>query len=311
MSTPSSLPAHVVEWFTQRKALAHAPVLSEAQQALRRHAYVAMKLADACIDGVAPHATPTGAPLPALALSLYREAAHWALAARDGVVAPSLARAFDTMAPLAGVDVASARVALVDRGYIETAALDEATCGVDAIAAQAFVHALFAELDARPRALQVCAARLSGVVLLALLLVLGRPSWREWLYPDVLRESIWRASSAAPGYAVTGRGFDAPVAGYHFFFHTVDEPSPWIEFELDKARTLSEVTVLNRGDCCADRAVPLVVEGSVDGQTWTELARRTEVFERWHATFSRRNVRRLRLRSPRATVLHLSTIEAR
>jgi hypothetical protein len=55
----------------------------------------------------------------------------------------------------------------------------------------------------------------------------------------------------------------------------------------------------------SDRAVPLIVETSVDHNTWTEVARRNDDFDSWKATFPAARVRWVRLRVPRRTYLHL------
>jgi hypothetical protein len=74
---------------------------------------------------------------------------------------------------------------------------------------------------------------------------------------------------------------------------------------------VSTVEVHNRDDCCKDRAVPLVVEASTDHSSWSELGRKTSDFEAWTLTFSRREVRYLRLTVPRRTMLHLKSVHVR
>ncbi|MFO0650124.1 MAG: discoidin domain-containing protein, partial [Polyangiales bacterium] len=93
--------------------------------------------------------------------------------------------------------------------------------------------------------------------------------------------------------------------------HTESQASPWVAFDLLTRQTVRTVTVQNRGDCCRERAVPLVVEVSDDGAQWTEVARRDEVFDEWVATFPARTTRRLRLRALHTTSLHLTNVEIR
>ena len=54
--------------------------------------------------------------------------------------------------------------------------------------------------------------------------------------------------------------------------------------------------------------MPLVVEASPDQKTWTEVARRTEVFETWQPKFAKQNARFLRLRVDRKSWLHLERV---
>ena len=64
----------------------------------------------------------------------------------------------------------------------------------------------------------------------------------------------------------------------------------------------------NRTDCCSERAVPLIVETSVDHLRWSEAARRIEDFTSWKTAFPARNARWVRLRVPRRTLLHLTGV---
>ena len=70
------------------------------------------------------------------------------------------------------------------------------------------------------------------------------------------------------------------------FFHTEMQRSPWVSFDLDHPVDVRAVTVVNRGDCCDDRAVPMVVEVSADNATWNEVGQRTETFKRWELRFA-------------------------
>jgi hypothetical protein len=57
--------------------------------------------------------------------------------------------------------------------------------------------------------------------------------------------------------------------------------------------------------------VPLVVELSGDGQSWTEVARRRELFYEWTAWFSARQARYVRLRADHPSALHLGSVQIR
>lgn len=94
-------------------------------------------------------------------------------------------------------------------------------------------------------------------------------------------------------------------------FHTVQELSPWVEYDLQQPTQVKEVSVENRSDCCNERALPLVIEGSDDQASWRELARRTEPFSRTVISFPPVQTRYLRLRVDRTSYLHLEAVGAR
>ncbi len=95
------------------------------------------------------------------------------------------------------------------------------------------------------------------------------------------------------------------------FFHTNTEDSPWIRYDLGASTQVSEVFVRNRSDFGLDRAVPLVVELSDDGESFREVARRKDVFDEWTAQFKGQRARYVRLLVPRRTALHLEKVEIR
>lgn len=116
----------------------------------------------------------------------------------------------------------------------------------------------------------------------------------------------WRASSSDAGFPGEGHLADAaaPVA----FMHTGEEDHPSVVIDLQRPLAISRVEVHNRVDCCADRAVPLVIEGSSDGQLWTTMARRVSVFSVWRAAVPEQSVRFVRVRLDQRGILHLRAI---
>ncbi len=116
----------------------------------------------------------------------------------------------------------------------------------------------------------------------------------------------WRASSAAEGLPVSGTITASPEQD--FFFHTMEEESPWVEVDLGSAQLLSSVTVVNRLDGCLERAVPLVVEVGMERSRLEEVGRRTSQFTVWPARFPPQRSRYVRVRSDRRTFLHLSLV---
>jgi hypothetical protein len=94
-------------------------------------------------------------------------------------------------------------------------------------------------------------------------------------------------------------------------FHTDFEVNPWVSIDLGTVKRVSSVEVHNRADCCAERALPLAVELSVDGRTFAEAARRDASFLTWKAHFAPRSARYVRLRSLHKTALHLEQVIVR
>lgn len=123
---------------------------------------------------------------------------------------------------------------------------------------------------------------------------------------DLASGKKWTASSQTEIWVESGKIVDAP--GPQVLFHTKEEESPWFMIDLETPTRVASVDVLNRQDCCRERAVPLVVELSNDTKAWREVARRDEVFSQWKASFAAQDARYVRLRVPRKTHLHLQRI---
>jgi hypothetical protein len=127
---------------------------------------------------------------------------------------------------------------------------------------------------------------------------------------DLAKGKPWRASSVLaechPEQLTCGNGRTS------IFFHTKDEPEPWVEIDLGSSTRFGEVVVHNRRDgdrFVLDRAVPLLLEAGDDQKTWRLLGRRDESFGEWTARFEPMTARYVRLRSPRTTMLHLDSVE--
>ncbi len=332
--------ARFAEWVLRRDALraarSAAPLSADAL-ALATRARDTARVADRLLDekqstGPGADAAPTASgespndldASPGAAISLYREAACWALCALGGT-----ARSMDLAAAFAACDasvlrdaaggtdrkLAAARAALVERTFVQTADLDAHERATDAACARAFVAGLILRLDGRGAYVREL-HRQRWVRVGGLAVVLVAAAWLaltgiRWLRPDLAATAAWRTSSASQGYAQSGRGFHRPEGGPNLFFHTNQEESPWIEFDLGAVRDVHGTYVSNRMDCCQERALPLIVEVSVDGRGWTEVARRTEPFYTWTEWFRTRSARYVRFRVPHATTLHLGSVEIR
>ena len=68
--------------------------------------------------------------------------------------------------------------------------------------------------------------------------------------------------------------------------------------------------MINRRDCCRERASPLVIESSVDQKNWKPLARHDGGFSSWKARFPTERARYLRIQivAPQVTNLHLAAV---
>ena len=78
--------------------------------------------------------------------------------------------------------------------------------------------------------------------------------------------------------------------------------------DLGSDAEISTVRIQNRRDCCSERAVPLVIELSHDGESWQQVSRREEPFDEWRASFEPKTARYVRMRVERRSVLHFEHV---
>jgi len=320
---PGAPPRGVLEWFWRGKSLRqvrnYRESLSTVEQARLARAQVALELADRARDPIDP--LRSGSSL-ALSISLYREAAYWALLCQDeSFSGQTLAELFQSLPRALFEDAIGAHklpdleLALVGRTFVETAALAAEQLPIDASLAHEFVHRLLARklqpATRTGRLLLQRAVRTLGLLALLLIAVWGGSAavHRATQKPDLAAGKPWRASSSLDTckpaeHMCTSTRTD-------IFFHTVEEVEPWVEFDLGRPTTFSVVEVTNRSDCCTDRAVPLAIEVSSDQKTWREVSRRSDTFNEWRAKFKPQTARYVRLRSLRRTLLHLEKVAVR
>jgi hypothetical protein len=150
-----------------------------------------------------------------------------------------------------------------------------------------------------------------GVPLLAagaLLGVLAYSSHRQAVAAETAYP--WRASSLLGGSEGGCASPKQECAEVRYFFHTHDESSPWIEFDLGSELAVQRVRVANRNDCpeCPKRAVPLILEVSRDQKDWTQVSRTTDSFDDWNVDAKGTRARWVRLRSSKKTFLHFRQV---
>lgn len=122
---------------------------------------------------------------------------------------------------------------------------------------------------------------------------------------DLARGRAWQASST---YGSEGCKSPAQQCRSEFFFSTKEQNEPWLQIDLGGERTFSEVRIFNRSDCCGERAVPLILEVRGGDAPFREIARQTEAFDTWVATFPALSARYIRLRVARRSYLHLKRV---
>ncbi|MGV3623829.1 MAG: discoidin domain-containing protein [Archangium sp.] len=149
---------------------------------------------------------------------------------------------------------------------------------------------------------------IAGAAVIAIALVLGA-MLASWIAKprNLAANKPWRLSSIGlqcdPAHHLCG-GTRTDI-----FFHTKEEPNPWIEFDLGEPTKFSGLTVQNRRDMGVGRAVPLIVEASDDQQSWKQVARRGDPFDRWEPRFEPVTARYVRLRVEKKAWFHLEGVE--
>ncbi len=317
------------EWFWQRRALAalraEGRVGSPRARALLRRAWVCVELAE---RAVRPVPVLVSGPADAPARELARQAVFWGLAAEEALRAGSstddgpaaAAPAFEVLwaradaallAAAAGGEgsVHTLEAALKTGGFAAFAELSQEEQARQARELMTFARTLLTNLEApRVSVDRIYFRRVwrtGGLLLLlaALLAVaLSARAWRD-RERDWARGRPYHTSSVYPNVGCKSPEQDCPESPF-FFFHTLEDDHPWIELDLGGKRRFSSIRIVNREDCCAERAVPLAIEVSQDHKTWREIARRTETFNTWTQDFPPVTARYVRAIGLKKGILH-------
>jgi len=262
-----------------------------------------------------------------VACELYRQSIHWALLAHralardenepsepvfelfDAVDSTLLARAAG-----GGERLLVLRSQLMERSFVDFAELSDKRQRELAESARDFSRGLLDALEpARKSAERVWFRRALLVVggllalLVAILVARAVGALLEARH-DLAANARWSTSSRFWIGGCASPRQDCAESP-HYFFHTVEENDPWIVFDLGRVRQTTSVVVKNRTDCCAERAVPLVIELSTDAQHWTVVASRTTTFDVWRASYAKTRARYVKLHLPRPDgILHLKSV---
>lgn len=307
----------IVEWFWRGRALARARAaagqITSEQRDLFARARAAFDLAERTL-------TPDGTRSIALAADLFRQAAYWALLARSPQLGRPPAEALWTASDQSvlieaagGADGLAALRPLIESSFTDLADRPLAEQRTVADKLEQFASRLIV-LGRQPliRLEEVRIQRFFGLSLLVACVIalsfLGHAGYRfATKRPNLAAGKPWTASSEyAKCHPDVG---ECGGTNTYMFFCTKSEDRPWFEYDFGAPLQFSSMTIVNRRDFGPDRAIPLVVEVSNDRKTYTEVARRTEVFDTWRPKFPVQNARYLRLIVPRVTFLHLEAVE--
>ena len=314
--TARDVATKVHEWFFRgaalREARAGVSAWDERRAVATRQAKLLLEVARRVAETA--HALPSGAWAPVV-LAMYRDAIYWALAARrpPGVELQSDLRGLwdasnrqmISPSPPDNEDSAALRRTLFDDYDPRSLAVTDD----DVARARTFAEALIRDVEApRRRVVRVVGQRwlrvgLVGVALLSIAVGVRATA----LGPNLAQGKPFRLSAPWPGWpdCVANNGCN------RLMFQTAEGDEPWVEIDLGAPKNIRRVEVINRDNCCADRAVPLIVELSSDGTSWTQVARRDAEFGSWTAKWAPKTCRYVRLKVLKRTTLHLQSVVVR
>jgi hypothetical protein len=162
------------------------------------------------------------------------------------------------------------------------------------------------------RRLGLLAALRLGLLLVSVLAGIGAASYAAhfWLVgPDLAAGRPFHTSSTL--YECDPDARECGGAPTRAFFHTKEEDNPWVEIDLGSIRQVRSVEVGNRSDQAGERALPLLVELSTDGNLYRAVGERSQPFTTWTLEFERQPARFVRLTARRRTILHLEYVRVR
>lgn len=338
ISKPDSGVKRVREWFWRGAALAEKkrslpapnPRAVVLTQRARSSADLAVNCADLARSGEVARSSmtppePIETSADACTAELYRQSVYWglcALAAASDETAGTRydAALWDTLdeqllrASATGEErVARLRESLRDGSFVyfaELPASEQTAVGQDLAKLSA---AVLEVLDRRNRELQTILMQRAwrlGLIFLLLLLVGAVGAWERKTRDerhDLAVGKPWRASSKFEDLGCKSPKQECPEST-QVFFCTAEQKDPWIEFDLETVQDISAIQAENRPDCCAERAIPLIVEVSDNHKDWKTVARRDTDFTSWRGTFPTVKARWVRLRVPRVSFLHLKRV---
>jgi len=331
------------EWLYRRKALRAARIRRAERTDLQ---IVCFERARQCLqlaDRILEPSNQEEDFLPEL-LGTYRRAVAWLLCGDHGAHAP-LAEALSHCAQRVAHAARSADLTIIEPALVREP-FQDAFVPREQLQAEVEQLQVFAR-ELRLSADPVCVvrrlrrqryARAGGVLGVALLVVAGvavgpfHIRWQTPTFPGSIgykfpapQTEDPRLQPASPGGRLHGVSWRASTyldrcepdkhrcagATTNIFFHTREEQMPWLELDLGESKPIVGFEVTNRRDGFQDRAVPLLVEASVNGESWWQLAYREDVFDQWKQDVPVRHARYVRLVVRRQSSLHLEDVVIR
>jgi hypothetical protein len=148
----------------------------------------------------------------------------------------------------------------------------------------------------------------TAALVLVLLGMAGNKIATKLAKPNLALHRPVTVSSQYPGTAVGGA---ALVDGdrENMGFHTNPGTQQWVMIDLGAVTKFNKMVIYNRADGQHQRAVPLRIEVSNDGRTFTLLRERKEVFETLTLKSLNAEARYVRLLNTPPNYFHLSEVE--
>jgi hypothetical protein len=271
---------------------------------------------------------------------LYRQAIHWALAAHEALRSKAESGHESPIPNEEAQPLSSLETLLTTTppSALETWAKDSAhlerclrhlrtdNYGVYALLSEVeqqklcddladFYRALVLPLEPTQRAAEKAAFK-RNLKLLAASLALLAVSVGVWqglrwykLRGDLALDATWSASSIYNPALQCKSPDQECKEGKDFFFCTRQEKNPWFILDLKQTKKFSSVELVNRQDCCGERANPLTISVSKDGKTWQTVAERKAEFKTLNTTFPKVSARYIKLEIPKSDgILHLRRV---
>jgi hypothetical protein len=153
-------------------------------------------------------------------------------------------------------------------------------------------------------------ARILSAAALVVAVILVVASWisKQTAKPNLALNHKVSVSSQFSG---AGRDTSQLVDGdrSNLGFHTECRANQHVTVDLGSVKDISSVVVYNRADCCQERAVPLTLQLSTDGQKYTPVKEQREQFDKWAIDSVNQKARYVRLLNASNNCFHLSELE--
>jgi hypothetical protein len=127
------------------------------------------------------------------------------------------------------------------------------------------------------------------------------------LHKPVATSGLHPAAVSPPGGLTDGE-----IAGAAYGVHTKASDAPWVQVDLERVYAIDTIKVYNRGDGYFDEGLPMTLQLSQDGATFTDLETRTTTFGQstpWVARAAGAKARFVRVRGAPGKYVTLSELE--